>query len=202
MNIRTMTVIHSENVLLQDIYVNNEGNSGSVSSNTDGANTIYSNNIEFARWSVTNGDDSISIKANSTNILIRDSTFYRGLGVAFGSIGQLKGVFEKIENVTVRNNTCYKTLHAAYIKTWTGQQVGYPPNGGGGGLGCKSILTFQSKNQQNNFFPIQRYQKCPLNRLPSHQRQRPLHDFAMHDVQRRSRELQFLALRNRRRYVL
>jgi galacturan 1,4-alpha-galacturonidase len=131
-----MTVIHSENVLLQDIYVNNAGNSGSVSSNTDGCNTIYSNNIELARWSVTNGDDSIAIKANSTNILIRDSTFYSGLGVAFGSIGQLKGVFEAIENVVVRNITCYRTTHAAYIKTWTGQQVGYPPNGGGGGLGC------------------------------------------------------------------
>lgn len=134
---RTMTVIHSANVLLQDIYVNNTSNSGSVSSNTDGANTIYSSNIEFARWSVTNGDDSIAIKANSTNILIRDSEFYHGLGVAFGSIGQYKGVFETIENVVVRNITCYKTTHASYIKTWTGQQVGYPPNGGGGGLGCR-----------------------------------------------------------------
>ncbi|OCK93516.1 glycoside hydrolase family 28 protein, partial [Cenococcum geophilum 1.58] len=28
---------------------------------------------------------------------------------------------------------------AAYIKTWTGQQVGYPPNGGGSGLEHKSI---------------------------------------------------------------
>lgn len=26
-----------------------------------------------------------------------------------------------------------------YIKTWTGVQEGYPPNGGGGGLGCKSM---------------------------------------------------------------
>lgn len=27
-----------------------------------------------------------------------------------------------------------------YFKTWTGTQVGYPPNGGGGGLGGKQIL--------------------------------------------------------------
>jgi galacturan 1,4-alpha-galacturonidase len=135
-----MTVIYSESVLLQDIYVSNTADDGSSTSNTDGANTIFSDNITFNRWSVTNGDDSIALKANSTNIRIFDSTFYDGLGLAFGSIGQYKGVFNTIENVEVKNITYHKTLHAAYIKTWTGQQVGYPPNGGGGGLGCKLRL--------------------------------------------------------------
>lgn len=34
---------------------------------------------------------------------------------------------------------CYfdNTLHALYVKTWTDDQNGYPPNGGGGGLGCE-----------------------------------------------------------------
>ena len=116
--------------------MNNLSNSGGGSSNTDGANTIYSSNIQFIRWSVTNGDDSISIKANSTNIVVRDSNFYTGNGLAFGSIGQYKGAFETIENVFVTNITCHKTTHAVYFKTWTGEQVGYPPNGGGGGFGC------------------------------------------------------------------
>lgn len=132
-----MTVIHSQNVVLEDIYVNNLSNGGSASSNTDGANTIYADNITFTRWNVINGDDSIAIKANSTNIKVTDSTFSTGLGLAFGSIGQYKGVFETIENITATNISCSKTLHGAYVKTWTGQQVGYPPNGGGGGLGCK-----------------------------------------------------------------
>jgi hypothetical protein len=30
-------------------------------------------------------------------------------------------------------------FYKAYFKTWTGEQVGYPPNGGGGGLGCESF---------------------------------------------------------------
>jgi hypothetical protein len=62
-----MTVIHSENVLLEDIYVNSTDTSQAVgfdfsSLNTDGADTIYANNITFRRWTVDNGDDSISSK--------------------------------------------------------------------------------------------------------------------------------------------
>ncbi len=136
----TMTVIHSREVLLQDIYVNNLKNDGGLSFNTDGADTIYADRITFDRWEVYNGDDAISPKANSTNILVKDSIFHRGSGIALGSIGQYNGVFETIENFTATGITFKGTLHAVYFKTWTGQQVGYPPNGGGGGLGCTSFL--------------------------------------------------------------
>ncbi|KAG4033191.1 hypothetical protein MFRU_005g02040 [Monilinia fructicola] len=139
----TMTVFQSSSVLLQDIYVNSTSSSGSPARNTDGADAIYSDNIHFDRWIVVNGDDSISLKANSTNILITNSTFYNGLGVAIGSIGQYKDVYETIENVTVSKIVFYKTLHGGYVKTWTGEQVEYPPNGGGGGLGLARNITFE-----------------------------------------------------------
>lgn len=83
-----------------------------------------------------NGDDSISAKANSTDITITNSTFYNGLGIAIGSIGQYKGAFETVERIHAKDINFIDTLHAAYFKTWTGEQVGYPPNGGGGGFGC------------------------------------------------------------------
>ena len=81
------------------------------------------------------------MKANSTNILIEDATLYNGEGIALGSIGQYKGQFEIIENITVRNVVCNNIKYATRVKTWAGDQVGYPPNGGRGGLGCEySIL--------------------------------------------------------------
>lgn len=141
-----MTIKNSKNVVLSNIYVNSTTFSRAPARNTDGADTLFSDNITFDRWTVDNGDDSISIKANSTNILIKDSTFYRGLGVAIGSIGQYLGAYETVENVTVTNIDCYNTRRAAYIKTWTGQQVNYPPNGGGGGLGCKCSFLFLIKD--------------------------------------------------------
>ena len=140
----TMTLIHSENVLLQDIYVNSTNLKGGPDQNTDGADTIYANNITFVRWSVTNGDDSISQKANSTNILAEDCSFFNGGSMAMGSIGQYAGRYETIINVTARNVYCYHTSYAGYAKTWTGITQGYPPNGGGGGTGLMKNITFQS----------------------------------------------------------
>ncbi|OMP83115.1 Alpha-L-rhamnosidase rgxB [Diplodia seriata] len=144
----TMTIIHSENVLLEDMYINSTDTKQAVgfdfsSLNTDGADTIYANNITFRNWIVDNGDDSIAMKANSTNILIEDCAFHTGLGVAIGSIGQYAGAYETIENVTARNITITNMRYGVYIKTWTGNSTGYPPNGGGGGLGFAANMTFE-----------------------------------------------------------
>ncbi|KAL5443526.1 hypothetical protein PMIN06_008689 [Paraphaeosphaeria minitans] len=94
----TMSIINSHNNVLEGILVNNTGNVVS-SSNTDGANTMFSSNITMRNWTVYNGDDSIAIKANSTNISILNSKFYNGLGIAIGSIGQYSGHFETIESL-------------------------------------------------------------------------------------------------------
>jgi hypothetical protein len=64
---------------------------------------MFFDNITFRRWTVQNGDDCIAMKANWTNILIEDATFYDGEGIALGSIGQYNGQFEIIENVTVNS---------------------------------------------------------------------------------------------------
>ncbi|KAG6916616.1 hypothetical protein DXG01_006112 [Tephrocybe rancida] len=125
----TMVIKNSEDVLLDSIYVNSTSSSSQPARNTDGVDTMFSNRITFRNWTITGGDDNISLKANSTNILIQDSVFHGGLGVAIGSIGQYLGQFERIENVTAERVTCLKTRYAAYIKTWTGVQQNFPPNG-------------------------------------------------------------------------
>ena len=80
--------------------------------NTDGADTIRSSHIKFNNWTVYNGDDSLSMKANSTDISITNSRFYNGLGIAIGSIGQYKGQFETVERIRVENIFYNNTLHA------------------------------------------------------------------------------------------
>ncbi|KAG6875891.1 hypothetical protein C0992_001887 [Termitomyces sp. T32_za158] len=80
----TMAIKDSEDVILDSIYVNSTSSSSAPARNTDGVDTFFSNRITFRNWTVTGGDDNISLKANSTNILIQDSVFHRGLGVAIG----------------------------------------------------------------------------------------------------------------------
>lgn len=59
-------------------------------------------------------------------------------GRAFSvAIGQYKNELETIERVYAEVLNLINTLHFAYFKTYVGEQVGYLPNGGGGGYGCK-----------------------------------------------------------------
>lgn len=97
--------------------------------NTDGIDTFYTNKITIRNWDVTCGDDAVSPKANTSNMLVQDSRFHDTSGIAIGSIGQYLGVFEFIENVTAERITCDRCRHLGYIKTWTGVQKGVPPNG-------------------------------------------------------------------------
>ncbi|KAL2108845.1 hypothetical protein VUR80DRAFT_3318 [Thermomyces stellatus] len=140
----TMTIVGSNNVLLEDIYVNATSSNSNPARNTDGANTLFSDRITFRRWTIQNGDDCIAAKANSTNILIEDSTFYKGQGVAIGSIGQYFDRFEIVENVTARNIVGYGSRYIGRIKTWTGEQNQWPPNGGGGGIGHIKNITWDN----------------------------------------------------------
>ncbi|KAH7311497.1 exo-rhamnogalacturonase B [Stachybotrys elegans] len=155
----TMAVTYSRNLLFSDIYVNNTSSSEHNTLNTDGVDTVYSDNITFNRWTVTNGDDHIALKGNSSNIFVYDSVFYDGQGVAIGSMGQFDGKWEYIENFYARNITLYNTAHVSYLKTWSGDAKGYPPNGGGGGRGhARNIVMEDIKiygSRQRPFFSWQ-----------------------------------------------
>ncbi|GME62216.1 Glycoside hydrolase family 28 [Neofusicoccum parvum] len=138
----TMAIMWSSNVLFDGVYINSTSDSHAPARNTDGADTSNSDDITFRNMYIRNGDDAIALKANSTNILIEDSTFDNSLGIAFGSLAQYDGVWERVENVTARKNTFWGTRYGSYVKTWTGDQVDYPPNGGGGGIGSLEDFTF------------------------------------------------------------
>ncbi|KAF2651543.1 glycoside hydrolase family 28 protein [Lophiostoma macrostomum CBS 122681] len=156
----TSTVTRAENVELSDIYVNNSCSAATIAAvqsgcnvNTDGVDTIYANNITFLRWTVESGDDSISMKQNSTNIYMANNTFVKGLGYAMGSIGQYEGEFEVIQNITAVDTYCYDTSYAGRVKTWTGRRTGSPPNGGGAGLGYARNISFTNFTLSNVEIP-------------------------------------------------
>lgn len=64
--------MHSENVLMDGVYIRSESDSGNPARNTDGVDTINPDHMMFRNMFIRNGDDAIAIKGNSTNILIED----------------------------------------------------------------------------------------------------------------------------------
>ena len=139
----TMATSFCSHVDFDDIYVNNTSTSQYSTLNTDGIDTIHSDSITLRRWSVTNGDDSVALKGNSTNISVYDSEFWSGQGIAIGSLGQYNGDHELVQNFYAKNITLHDTTYAIYLKTWGGNSNGYPPNGGGGGLGEGNNITIE-----------------------------------------------------------
>ncbi|KAF4589535.1 glycoside hydrolase family 28 [Ophiocordyceps camponoti-floridani] len=155
----TMAITHSHDVELDDIYVNSTSRSQWNTLNTDGCDTINSDRITFRRWHVSNGDDAIALKGNSTNIFIQDSDFYHGQGIAVGSMGQYLNRSDVISGLRVRNVRLFDTAHVLYVKTWSGTSRGFPPNGGGGGYGNATDIDVQgvrfSGMRQQPFFAWQ-----------------------------------------------
>ncbi|KAM3466420.1 hypothetical protein NHJ6243_000803 [Beauveria neobassiana] len=140
----TMAVTYSKHLEFTDIYVNNTSSSKWNTLNTDGIDTIYSDDITLRRWRIMSGDDAVALKGNSSNIRVFDTEIYGGQGLAIGSVGQYKDQHEHVTSFLARNITLFDTTYAIYLKTWGGNSKGYPPNGGGGGLGFRSGIVVEN----------------------------------------------------------
>ncbi|KAJ2976909.1 hypothetical protein NQ176_g4673 [Zarea fungicola] len=151
----TMAVTYSRHLEFADIYVNNTSTSEWNTLNTDGIDTIYSDDITLRRWHIKSGDDAIALKGNSSNVRVFDTEIYGGQGLAIGSVGQYKNQYEHVTDFLAKNVTLYDTTYAIYLKTWGGKSKGYPPNGGGGGVGYISGIVLDG-------IKLRRVRKYPL----------------------------------------
>jgi len=109
--------------------------------NTDGFDTMDTNNIKLTNFVYQGGDDCIAVKPRSYNIFVQNITCHGGNGVAIGSLGQyledssVINVVVKDANILTNNKDLE---NGAYIKTWSGglvPQASYEsaglPRGGG-----------------------------------------------------------------------
>jgi polygalacturonase len=143
-------VVDSRGVLYESCYVNATSTSGgreekSWLQNTDGIDTYRSRDVVISNIVYQGGDDCIAFKPNSTGVVVSNATCVGGTGIAFGSIAQYKGTMDVIEDVVLRDIRLYASdqvrgYQGIYFKSWIGEEVGHPPNGGGGGYGyCRNV---------------------------------------------------------------
>ena len=163
--------IPGDNITLishSDDYQANPGNLG----NTDGFDTLYSDDIRISNSYVDSGDDCVSFKPGSTNIHVKNLTCVNTAGIAVGSLGQYQGQFDLVENITAEDVTLIGSRNGAYIKTYAGKSTYYPPQGGGNGTGLvRNVCSFfPSPLSFSLFFPdvssIQKLQHSKHNLRP------------------------------------
>ncbi|QSZ29377.1 hypothetical protein DSL72_003891 [Monilinia vaccinii-corymbosi] len=111
-------IANSSNVVYNNITIAGGSVSSNPSKNTDGWDTYRSDSIVIQNCNVDNGDDCVSFKPNSTNILVQNVACNGSHGMSVGSLGQYRGEFDIVENVYVYNTTMTNASDAARIKVW------------------------------------------------------------------------------------
>jgi galacturan 1,4-alpha-galacturonidase len=138
-------VANSTDVVFNNIDISGYSQSASPAKNTDGWDTYRSSNIVIQNSVINNGDDCVSFKPNSTEILVQNLFCNGSHGISVGSLGQYVGETDIIENVLVYNISMYNASDMARIKVWPGSAAALSGDlQGGGGTGRVNNITYDT----------------------------------------------------------
>ncbi|KAF4630339.1 hypothetical protein G7Y89_g7801 [Cudoniella acicularis] len=113
-------VAHSQNVTMTNLDMSAISNSQWKTVNTDGTDTWNSRDVVISNWTVTCGDDCISVKGNSTNVRVSNVVCHESGGMVIGSMGSTSQP-DFVDDVVFENITLTHSSNAAWIKTYPGQ---------------------------------------------------------------------------------
>jgi len=117
-------VNEGEDITYRNISISAVSTSKNAAQNTDGWDIYRSNNVVIQDSNINNGDDCVSFKPNSTNILVSNLSCNGSHGISVGSLGQYAGEYDIVENVTATGIKMSNAQNGARIKAWAGQGVG------------------------------------------------------------------------------
>lgn len=146
----------SKNVSITNFFVNATSNNQWDTTNTDGYDSWNSDMLLVENATITNGDDCVAAKGNTTNLLVKNVTCHQSNGMTIGSIGQYPDMPDYNISITFEDIKCLGCGDGAYIKTWQGVSVSDDSNGdvGGGGSGLVKNVTFKNFQMENVSLPI------------------------------------------------
>ncbi|KAJ3121803.1 hypothetical protein HK100_012230 [Physocladia obscura] len=126
-------VANSTNVIYDNINIVSASTNSHLPKNTDGWDTYKSDNIVIQNSNINNGDDCVSFKPNSTNLVVQGLSCNGSHGISVGSLGQYKGEYDIVQNVYVYNIQMANAENGARIKVWPGATSSSVGTGGGSG---------------------------------------------------------------------
>ncbi|KAE8551562.1 hypothetical protein EYB25_005452 [Talaromyces marneffei] len=143
-------VANSSNVVFDGLDISGYSTSVHVAKNTDGWDTYRSDNIVIQNSVINNGDDCVSFKPNSTNILVQNLHCNGSHGISVGSLGQYPGEVDIVENILVYNISMFNASDGARIKVWPGINSELEASlQGGGGQGSVRNVTYDTMSIHN-----------------------------------------------------
>jgi galacturan 1,4-alpha-galacturonidase len=130
--------------------------SNNAAKNTDGWDIYRSDNVVIQDSHIKNGDDCVSFKPNSTNIVVQGLVCNGSHGISVGSLGQYVLEYDIVENVYVYNTSMSDASDGARIKIWPGINTPFQPSlSGGGGSGYVRNVTYENFENANNDWAIE-----------------------------------------------
>ncbi|EIM85113.1 glycoside hydrolase family 28 protein [Stereum hirsutum FP-91666 SS1] len=114
----------SQNIVYDGLTIEAVSTSSVEAKNTDGWDIYRSDSVSILNSNINNGDDCVSWKPNSTNMIVANLVCNGSHGISVGSLGQYPQFFDIVENVTATNVTMSNAQNGARIKAWAGAGVG------------------------------------------------------------------------------
>lgn len=149
-------VANSTDVVFSNISISGYSKSNNTAKNTDGWDTYRSSNIVIQNSVINNGDDCVSFKPNSTEILVQNLHCNGSHGISVGSLGQYVGEYDIVENVYVYNCSMSNVTDGARIKVWPGSPSELSGDlQGGGGSGRVNNITYDTMTVANADYAIE-----------------------------------------------
>ncbi|KAF2186461.1 glycoside hydrolase family 28 protein [Zopfia rhizophila CBS 207.26] len=149
-------VANSSDVLFSNITIFGGSVSKNPAKNTDGWDTYRSSNIVIQNSDIDNGDDCVSFKPNSTDIVVQNLKCNGSHGISVGSLGQYQGEVDIVKNIYVYNVTMSNASDGARIKVWPGVSSALSGDlQGGGGLGSVTNITYDTMAISNVDYAIE-----------------------------------------------
>ncbi|KAJ1566602.1 hypothetical protein HK405_009135, partial [Cladochytrium tenue] len=149
-------VANSSNVIYDGITIEGASTSSHVAKNTDGWDTYRSDSVVIQNSVINNGDDCVSFKPNSTNVVVQGLVCNGSHGISVGSLGQYKLEYDVVENIYVYNISMSNASDGARIKVWPGLQSALSTDlQGGGGSGHVRNVTYDTFYNYNNDYIIE-----------------------------------------------
>ncbi|KAJ6047249.1 uncharacterized protein N7446_012083 [Penicillium canescens] len=149
-------VANSTDLLFNGIDITGFSSSKNVAKNTDGWDLYRSSNIVIQNSFINNGDDCVSFKPNSTEILVQNLHCNGSHGISVGSLGQYEGEIDIVQNVLVYNISMFNASDGARIKVWPGTASALSTDlQGGGGSGIVRNITYDGMIIDNVDYAIE-----------------------------------------------